>query len=163
LARFDRHESGHYADMRTKLTIAAACAVSAAVLAGPAEADAKLWKGKTEQGRLASVRTGDDGLVIRIRIRWRARCGDGTTLTGGTTFAPPFDRSETRGFEDGGVYTARVTGGLRSNNTAFVRGTLARNGPWRGRFHVRSVITRRGETVTRCRLGRTSWTARRVS
>jgi hypothetical protein len=149
--------------MRTKLTLAAAFAVSVAVLAGPAQADAKLWKGKTKQGRLASVRTGADGLVIRVRVRWRARCRDGTTLTGGTTFAPPFDRSETRAFEDGGVYPARVTGGLRSSNTAFVRGSLARNGPWRGTFHVRSVLTRRGRTVTRCRLGRTSWSARRVS
>ena len=131
--------------MRTKLTIAAACAVSVAVLAGPAEADAKLWKGKTKQ------------------IRWRARCGDGTTLTGGTTFAPPLDRSETRAFEDGGVYAAKVTGGMRSSNTAFVRGSLARNGPWRGSFHVRSVITKRGRTVTRCRLDRTRWRARLVS
>jgi hypothetical protein len=149
--------------MRTKLMFAAACAASAAVLAGPAEADAKLWKGKTKQGRLASVRTGADGLVIRVRIRWRARCGDGTTLTGTTGFAPPLDRSETRVFEDGGVYPARVTGGMRSSNTAFVRGSLARNGPWRGTFHIRSVLTRRGRTVTRCRLARTRWTARRVS
>jgi hypothetical protein len=162
-SRFNRHESGHYADMRTKLTFAAACAVSAAVLAGPAEAEAKLWKGKTAQGRLASVRTGADGLVVRVRIRWRARCGDRTTLTGTTAFAPPLDRSETRRFEDGGSYPARVTGGLRSQNTVFVRGSLARNGPWRGTFHVRSRITRRGQTVTRCRLGRTRWTARRVS
>jgi hypothetical protein len=162
-ARFICHEYGQNATMRTKLTIAAACAVSAAVLAGPAEADAKLWKGKTKQGRLALVRTGADGLVVEIRIRWRARCGDGTTLTGGTTFAPPLDRSETRVFEDGGVYVARVTGGMRSSNTAFVRGSLARNGPWRGTFHVRSVITKRGRTVTRCRLDRTRWRARRVS
>jgi hypothetical protein len=149
--------------MRTKLTVVAACAVSAAVLAGPAEADAKLWKGKTKQGRMVSVRTGADGLVTRVRIRWRARCGDGTTLTGGTAAVPPFDRSETRLFEDGGTYEARVTGGMRSSNTVFTRGSLARNGPWRGTFHIRSVITRRGRTVTRCRLDRTRWTARRVS
>jgi len=146
--------------MRSKLTIAVATATSAALLAAPAGADAKLWKGKTKQGRVVSVRTGADGLVTAVRIRWKSRCDDGRTLTGRTGFRPPFDRSEPRGFEDGGEYPDETTSGLTSTNTAFVRGTLTRGGPWRGRFHITSVLQRNGRTVATCRLRSTRWTAR---
>ena len=37
--------------------------VIAALLAAPAVADAKTWRGKTKQGRGVSVRTGADGIV----------------------------------------------------------------------------------------------------
>ena len=146
--------------MRSKLTIAAAGLASAAVLAAPAAADAKLWKGKTTQGRTVSVRTGADGLVMAVRVRWRARCEDGRSLTGISGFRRPFDRSEPRGFEDGGDYPDRVSNGMTSQNTAFVVGRLTRGGPWKGSFHITSVLQRNGRTVTNCRLRNTRWTAR---
>ena len=40
-----------------KLALAVGCAV---VLAAPAAADAKTWRGKTKQGRAVTVRTGAD-------------------------------------------------------------------------------------------------------
>ena len=146
--------------MRSMLTIAVATVASAVLLAAPAAAEAKLWKGKTKQDRTISVRTGADGLVSAIRVHWRARCGDGRVLTGMTGFSPPYDRSETEAFEDGGEYPDETRSGLTSTNTAFVRGTLTEAGNWRGRFHIRSVLRRDGRAVTTCRLRRTTFVAR---
>jgi hypothetical protein len=147
--------------MRTRILAAAALAGSAALLTAPAQADAAYWKGKTAQGKAATVRTAADGLVSRVRIRWEAPCGGGKSLFGVTPFTRPFDRSERREFEDGGRYRARANRGLRTTNTVFVRGTR-RRGVWRGTFHARATVRRDGRVIDRCRLGRTRWSARRV-
>ena len=57
-----------------KLALAVGFAV---VLAAPAAADAKTWRGKTKQGRAVTVRTGADDLVNRVRVSWRAPCKKG--------------------------------------------------------------------------------------
>jgi len=145
--------------MRTRI-LAVAVAGSAALLTAPAQADAAYWKGKTAQGKAATVRTAG-GLVSRVRIRWEVPCGGGMSLFGVTPFSRPFDRSERREFEDGGSYRARANRGLRTTNTVFVRGTR-RRGVWRGTFHARATVRRNGRVIDRCRLGRTRWSARRV-
>jgi hypothetical protein len=145
--------------MRTRILATAALAGSVALTA-PAQADAAYWKGKTAQGKAATVRTAG-GLVSRVRIRWEAPCGDGKALFAVTPFSRPFDRAERRAFEDGGTYRARIRGGLRTTNTVFVRGTR-RRGVWRGTFHARATVRRDGRVIDRCRLGRTRWSARRV-
>ncbi|MGH2945374.1 MAG: hypothetical protein ACRDPC_03780 [Solirubrobacteraceae bacterium] len=148
--------------MRTKLVAGAVVTVSAALLTAPAQADAAYWKGKTAQGRIVTVRTGDDGLVTRVRVFWRSRCRN-STLRGGTAFVRPIDRLEPRAFEDGGTSRARVEGGIRSRDNAFVRGNMGRRDRWRGTFHMRSVLRRDGRVVDRCRVKRIRWSARRVS
>jgi hypothetical protein len=150
--------------MRRKLTITAMCvATAAALLAASAPADAAYWKGKTRQGRTVTVRTGADGLVKRVRIWWRTRCNAGS-LTGGTAFVRPIDRVEPTAFEDGGTSQSRVEGGIRSTDTAFIQGRLRADGRrWRGTFHLRSVLRRRGRVIDRCRVGKVRWSARRVS
>ena len=65
---------------------AAVCAAAVALLVVPTAADAAKWRGKTRQGRLAVVVTGSDGLVNKVRIRYRARCGDDKQLTSGVIF-----------------------------------------------------------------------------
>jgi len=146
--------------MRTRPLAAAALTAAAALLTSSAQADAAYWKGKTSQGRVATVRTGADGLVSRVRIRWEAPCGGNKSLTVLTPFSRPFDRSGRRAFEDGGTYRSRANRGLRTTNTVFVRGTL-RRGVWRGTFHGRGTVRRDGRVIDRCRLGRTRWSARR--
>jgi len=149
--------------MRSKLAIMATSAAAAALLGAAAPADAAYWKGKTAQGRTVTVRTGADGLVTKVRIRWRTRCRDGA-LTGGTAFARPIDRLEPAAFEDGGTSQARVEGGIRSTDTAFVQGRLRAGGRrWRGTFHMRNVLRRDGRVIDRCRVGKMRWSARRVS
>jgi hypothetical protein len=147
--------------MSARRLAAAACAAASALVALPAHAEATLWKGETSQGRLASVRTGTDGIVNRVRIRWKARC-QGSTRTGQTVFAPPLDNAAAREFTDAGTSRFNLGGGVRSRDTVSVRGTLGDDGRWRGRFRLRSVLRRNGEVVDRCRVGPIRWRARPV-
>ncbi len=144
--------------MSAKLLAAAACVALAALVAVPAQADAKLWKGKTTQGRPASVRTGADGIVNRVRIRWKARC-QGSTRTGQTVFTPPLDSAAADAFADAGTSRFNLGGGVRSRDTVSVRGTFGDDGRWRGSFRLRSVLRRDGEVVDRCRVGPIRWRA----
>jgi hypothetical protein len=146
--------------MRTKLLAAAACAGTAALLATPASADAALWRGKTEQGRLASVRTGPDGMVTRVRIHWRAPCRPGRYV-GGTGFVRPFDVMTPLNFRDRGTYRARLNNGFRARLTVGLNGRISRNlRRWSGSFRVRARILRRGRVVDTCRVRGVRWSAR---
>jgi hypothetical protein len=140
----------------------AACAVAAAaLLAAPAHAEAARWRGQTEQGRLALVRTAADGTVAVVRIRWRARCRPGDYV-GGTAFERPLDTVTARSFTDAGRYRARLDGGFRARLRVRVNGTLsAGRRRWRGSFRVRAAIYRRGRRVDTCRLSGLRWSARR--
>jgi hypothetical protein len=138
---------------------AALCATAVALLLAPAVADAARWQGKTRQGRLAVVTTGADGLVNKVRIRYRARCGDDKQLTSGVIFLPPFDRSRAKRFQDGGTFRFRLPNRERARATSSVEGGLRRSGRWTGNFRIRVRITRNGRFVTNCRTGRIGWKA----
>jgi hypothetical protein len=140
--------------MRT-LAPALACA---AVLAAPAVADATTWRGKTDQGRAASVQTGADDLVIQVRVAWRAPCRKGTYVSR-TLFVPPLDVSETDRFEHAGTYRSRLKDGYRARHTVYVRGRLGADDHWRGVFRVRTRVRRDGRVIDRCRLDRVRWSA----
>src|SRR5215213_2937696 len=93
-------------------------ALSALLLAAvPAIAEAKTYKGKTSQGRVATVRTGADGVVNRARLSWRAPCGQNIRYTGATVFRPPLDVATGGSFQDGGTYRVRIKGGFRARIT----------------------------------------------
>jgi hypothetical protein len=138
---------------------AALCATAVALLLVPTVADAARWRGKTRQGRLALVVTGSDGLVNKVRIRYRARCGDGKQLTSGVIFLPPFDTSTTTAFQDGGTFRFRLPGRERARATTSVDGGLRSSGRWTGDFRIRVRITRSGRFVTNCRTGPIGWKA----
>jgi hypothetical protein len=137
----------------------ASAIVCALVLAAPAAAEAKTWRGKTKQGRAVTVRTGADDLVDQVRVGWRAPCKKGQYYVSRTLFAPPLDVSETDVFEHSGTYHKVLDDGYRARNTVFVRGTLGADDRWRGTFRVRTRVTRHGEVVDRCRLKRVRWSA----
>ena len=128
------------------------------MLAAPASADARTWRGKTEQGRAVSVRTGTDALVNRVRVSWRAPCRRGHYVSR-TLFRPPLDVSEVDVFEDAGTYRTRLPDGYRARHAVFVRGTLGADGRWTGVFRVRTRVSRHGQPVDRCRLRRVRWSA----
>ena len=137
-----------------------AAVVAAALFAAPAQADAARWRGETEQGRLAFVRTAADGTVDLIRIRWRAFCRPGDYI-GATGFVPPLDVARKRLFVDGGRYRTPLIRGYRARVRVRVRGTLSANlRRWRGTFRVRAAIYRRGRRVDTCRLNGLRWSAR---
>jgi hypothetical protein len=144
--------------MRLKLT-AATCAAATSLLLVPVAADAAKWRGETRQGRLAEVRTGSDGIVDRARIRYRARCGDGKTLTSGVIFLAPLDHTTATEFRDAGRFTFKIRGGERARARVSVNGGLRTSGRWTGNFRIRVRITRKGNFVTSCRTGRVGWKA----
>ena len=140
--------------MRT-LALAIGCSL---VLTAPAAADAKTWRGKTEQGRAVTVTTGADDLVNRVRVSWRAPCKKGHYVSR-TLFLPPLDVSEIDVFEHAGTYRKRLPDGYRARNTVFVRGRLLADDRWKGIFRVRARVSRHGHLVDICRLRRVRWTA----
>jgi hypothetical protein len=136
--------------------VMAAALVATLVVAAPAEA-AK-WRGKTRQGRGASVHTGPDGLVSYVRIRYLAPCRDNTAVTAGVKFVPTLDHSTPTSFADSGPFTFRI-GKERIRARTFVNGGLRRSGRWTGNFGIRLRVFRDGRLVTTCRLRRVGWKA----
>jgi hypothetical protein len=132
----------------------------AMVLSLAAAAEARTWRGETEQGRSVSVRTGDDGEVEQVRVNWKARCEKGTYRSR-TIFDRPFDVSERTAFEDAGTVRVNVGDGYRARHRVYVRGTLD-DDRWTGTFRVRTRVTKDGRFVDRCRLEGVSWTAEPV-
>ena len=132
----------------------------AMVLGLSAVAEARTWRGETEQGRRVSVRTGEDGEVRQVRVSWKARCEKGTYRSR-TVFDRPFDVSTTKGFEDAGTITVDVGDGYRARHRVFVRGILD-DDRWTGTFRVRTRVTKDGRFVDRCRLTGLRWTAEPV-
>lgn len=135
------------------------CAITVAALLVPTVADAARWRGKTRQGRLALVVTGSDGLVSKVRIRYRANCSDRKQLTSGVIFLPPLDSSSTTAFADAGTFRFRLPDGERARARTRVDGGLRRSGRWTGNFRIRVRITRNGRYVATCRTGRIGWRA----
>ena len=141
--------------MRARV-IVGACA--AGLLAAPV-ADAATWRGKTRQGREAVVRTGADGVVNRVKIKYRARCNDGKRLRSGVVFLPPIDVASTTAFEDRGAFDFKIPGGEKGRGRTMVTGGLRRSGRWTGNFRIRVKVTRNGRHVATCRTGRIGWKA----
>lgn len=139
----------------------AAVVALAALLLVPAVAEADRWRGETRQGRLALVVTGADGLVNKVRIRYRARCSDGKQLTSGVRFRPPFQVSTATSFVDGGTFHFDLPNRERARARVAVEGGLRRSGRWTGDFRIRVRITRGGRFVANCRTSRIGWRASR--
>jgi len=146
---------------------AAFCLVVALGLsvAGAGAAEGKVFRGKSSQGRPASVVVGTDGLLRTARVNWRARCRYGR-LTEKTSFLRPHDASTPDAFRDTGVYRKRQRGGYSLRFEPVVKGRRifnpARPGAerWRGTFRATVLVTRRGRYVDTCRVSRVRWTAR---
>ena len=132
------------------------------VLALPAEAMADTsFRGKSRQGKLVTLRIGDDGLLERWLIRWRAPCRrPGFVLLSRTINLPPVDLSTRSRFVDADGYRARLRGGQRAIFNSRVAGNRVSPRRWRGTFRVRARVFRGATLVHRCAV-RTRWSVRR--
>jgi hypothetical protein len=139
-----------------KLAVSAVCA---AVLIAPTVAEAATWRGKTRQGRLAEVVTGADGVVVKVRIRYRVTCSDGKGFRAGVRFLPPLDLATATEVRDAGRIGWRIKGGERARGRTSVEGGLRRSGRWTGNFRLSVRITKDGRYVATCRTGRIGWKA----
>jgi hypothetical protein len=138
----------------------------AALVGVDATAEAKVFRGKTSQGRAASVVVGSDGLLRTARVNWRGRCRQGGRFATKTAFLRPHDQSTADAFYDRGTYRLRQAGGYRLRITGTVRGTRSFDAAnpaaerWSGRFRARVLVTRRGRYVDTCRIRNVRWSAR---
>jgi hypothetical protein len=130
----------------------AAAAVSALLITA-APADAKTFRGKTNQGRTASLVTGADGVPTRVRVSWRAPCKrQGFRATGGTKFAAPFTAVSADLVQDTGKsYRIRIKGGLRGRiSTELV---VKRDGErWIGTLGIKELFAKSGKVVDVCQV-----------
>jgi hypothetical protein len=120
--------------------------------AAAAGAEAKVFRGKTTQGRPAAAIIGSDGLLRTASVNWRARCRGGR-LRDKTYFLRPHDQSTPDMFADAGTYRRRdgryrirFTGSIHAARIADERGER-----WRGTFRLKALVTRRGRYVDTCR------------
>jgi hypothetical protein len=150
-------------DQRTMVRPIALAALSMLLfVAAATAAEAKVFRGKTSQGRPASVVIGSDGLLRTARVNWRARCRKGR-FREKTAFTRPHDQSSPDAFLDEGTYRRRDAGGFRLRITVAIRGTRladARGERWRGTFRAKVLVTKRGRYVDTCRSGRLRFTLR---
>ena len=105
------------------------------------------------------VHTGDDGLVDRVRIGWRAHCATGGRYTSRTIFGAPLDSATATAFTDTGNYRARPKGYTARIHTTIAGAWVAATDRWRGRFTVRVRVVKDGAIVDTCRLKRLRWSA----
>jgi hypothetical protein len=132
--------------------------VSCLVIA-TAPAEAKTFRGKTSQGRMASLVTGADGVPTRVRVSWRAPCKKpGFRAVGGTRFTAPFTSVSADVVTDiDKTYRVRIKGGLRGRITTNL--TVNRSGDqWVGTLGVREMFSRKGRVIDVCEVKRVRFT-----
>ena len=139
----------------------ASIALSALMFAAavPAATDAATFRGKTSQGRTASLVTGADGVPTRVRVSWRAPCKKpGFRATGGTRFQAPFTAVNADVVQDTGkTYRVRITGGLRGRISTDL--VVNRSGDrWVGTLGVREMFGREGKVIDVCQVKRIRFT-----
>src|SRR5262245_41899533 len=125
-----------------------ATAASSMVLIAAAQAEAMTFRGKTNQGRTASLVTCADGVPTRVRVSWRAPCKKpGYRAVGGTKFLAPFTSVSTDVVTDTNkTYRVRIKGGLRGRITTNL--TVNRSGDqWVGTLGVRELFSRKGRVI----------------
>ena len=123
-------------------------------VAAAASAEAKVFRGKTSQGRPASVVIGSDGLLRQARVSWRGRCRSDGRVREKTGFSRPHDETTPDAFYDAGTYRGRTPDGYLLRFTVSVRGTRIadkRGERWRGKFRAKVLVTRGGHYVDTCR------------
>jgi hypothetical protein len=131
-------------------------------VAAATAAEAKVFRGKTSQGRPASVVIGSDGLLRAARVNWRGRCRGGRVREK-TSFTRPHDESSPDAFFDEGTYRSRDDDGYRLRFTVSIRAARIadeRGERWRGTFRAKVLVTKRGRYVDTCRSGRLRFTLR---
>jgi hypothetical protein len=146
--------------MRRSVAVSLVLTVAMAV---PATASADIrFKGRTGQGGLVALRTGEDGVLKRFSVRWSAPCSDGRHFFNEITpFRPPFDSVTRDRFVDAGPIRGPIGDGLRAVSRVRITGTRVSERRWRGSFRSRTRVFRGERLIDRCHL-RTRWRVVRI-
>ena len=132
-----------------------------AFAAAPTAAQAKSYKGKTSQGKVATVTTGADGTVTRVRVVWTASCGRKGRFRESTTFKAPLDSASADMVQDGGTYRKKDANSYVGRITISVAGQRdPATDRWSGTLKVKVRVSRHGKLVDRCSASNITWRAK---
>ncbi|MBE2315205.1 hypothetical protein DVA67_004420 [Solirubrobacter sp. CPCC 204708] len=97
----------------------------------------------------------------RVRLGWRAPCGEGYRFNEHTTFRPRLDVATADAVQDAGTYRVRYRGGLRARITVTLAGARdPATDRWSGTLAGKVMVTRRGKVIDRCEVKQLTWNAR---
>jgi hypothetical protein len=132
-----------------------------ALSAVPAVANAKTYKGKTSQGRTATVTTGANGVVTRARVAWSVPCRRKGRYHTTTAFTAPLDAASADMVQDAGTYRIKDKRGYVGRITMSLVGHRdpARD-RWTGTVAIKVQVARHGKVVDRCSASKLTWSAR---
>jgi hypothetical protein len=115
------------------------------------------FRGKSGQGKVAKLHTGDDGLVQGFAIGWRAPCQRPRfRYIASTRFVPAYDASTADRFVDADAYRERFKNGVRAILSVRVVGARVSERRWRGTFRISARVFRGSRQIDRCH-ARTRW------
>src|SRR4051812_32625360 len=127
----------------------------------PAVADAKTYKGKTNQGKAATVTTSANGVVSRARIVWSASCRHNRRFRDATTFKAPLDAATADMVQDSGTYKVKDAAGYIGRITMTLAGQRnTSTDRWAGTLAVKVQVSRHGKVVDQCSASKLTWHAK---
>ncbi|UJA21543.1 hypothetical protein HJD18_15865 [Thermoleophilia bacterium SCSIO 60948] len=149
---------------RVAATTVAALLAMVAMLSVASAAQADTFKGKTEQGKNATLQVrNNDGVPTKFVIRWNSSsCANGSTYKDKTTFNG-FKNADANSLSSRGSYTTRQSGGIRSRVRVNVNASRQGQKRWKGTFTARVRVKKGGEQIDRCKLRGNSFTVKRTS
>src|SRR5689334_22086462 len=132
-------------------------ALTVALFAVPAAADAKTLHGKTSQGRSIPLTLGADGVPTSVKFRWNVSCrkskASGHTAS---SFVRPFDQATPDVLTDADSSSRRFRGGLRVPAKGSLSGQ--RSGEtWSGTLSFQREFFRKGKKVDTCKARNVTW------
>jgi hypothetical protein len=140
--------------------LAGMCTLIVAGMAPPSARAAVNYFGETAQDRDIKVRVGDDGLIDRVKLEWRAGCRrPNRYVQDSTKFLRPMDESTPTHFADTGSYRVRQPGGIRVRIEVAISGDLVAPDRWVGNFEARIAVRRHGHPHDRCSQRGMPWSA----
>lgn len=129
----------------------------------PAAAHAERYRGQTsQQGSKFELRTNAKGAATRGAIDFRAPCQYGGGLKDTVSFIQPLDRSNARGFEDTGFFTATLASDadVKARIETTIEGKPRGERGYAGTFRLVGKLTKDGDYFSTCRTGLVRWSAR---
>jgi hypothetical protein len=120
-----------------------------------------VFRGETSQHRSASVLVAADGTVLRIRVRYSARCRRrGFTFPNTMEVVPPFTSATPDAVRDRLTLHEPLAGGGHTTQTVAIDAARVSTTLWRGTFSTTAILVKKRRWLDTCRLKGVTWTAK---
>ena len=120
-----------------------------------------VFRGETSQHRSASVLVAADGTVLRIRVRYSARCRRrGYTFPNTMEVVPPFTSAAPDAVSERLTLHEPLAGGGHTTQTVAIDARRVSATLWRGTFSTTAILIKQGRWLDTCRLRHVTWKAK---